>query len=134
MLSALLTLVPLAGFEDLALLIVRVTIGIIMVKFGWGKIKDPAANSKDFEENIAKPGWLFGNLVLITEFFGGIAIILGLLTSLAALAIAGEMVVGTFVKAFKWKLDFGDYSYDILIFVLCLVVLAFGAGAYALAS
>jgi hypothetical protein len=41
------------------------------------------------------------------------------------------MMVGTFWKL-KIKKPFSDYSYDIQLFALCLVVMSQGAGAYTL--
>lgn len=79
-----------------------------------------------------RPGWFFGSLVMVIEFFGGLAVLVGLAAPLAAAAIAFEMFVGTLTKAFKWKQGFGDWSYDVLILALCLVVLTFGVGAYAI--
>ena len=39
---------PLAGLSDLVLLIVRVVLGIVMLYYGWPKVKDPAKNARDF--------------------------------------------------------------------------------------
>jgi hypothetical protein len=36
------------------------------------------------------------------------------------------------MKAFAWKKPFTDYSYDLLLLGLCLLLLALGPGAYRL--
>lgn len=121
----------LATGSGAVLLTVRLILGGTMVYYGWEKLRDPQANIKDFDENIIRPGWLFGTLVLLTEFFGGLAVIFGIVTSLAAAAIGFEMLVGTIVKKWKWKLSFREYSYDLLLLGLSLVLLAFGSGPLA---
>ena len=40
------------------------------------------------------------------------------------------MRMGTFTKAVKWNRPFTDYSYDLLLLALCLLLLATGPGAY----
>jgi uncharacterized membrane protein YphA (DoxX/SURF4 family) len=48
----------------------------------------------------------------------------------AAAAFGFEMLLGTVVKATKWHKPFTDYSYDLLLLALCLLLLALGPGAY----
>jgi hypothetical protein len=79
-----------------------------------------------------KPGMLWGTLIAVVEFFGGLAILSGFYAELVAALFAFQMLVGTFWKL-KIKKPFSDYSYDIQLFAICLVVMAQGAGAYALA-
>jgi uncharacterized membrane protein YphA (DoxX/SURF4 family) len=76
-------------------------------------VGDPKKNAKDFDATGFRPGWLFGTLVLAAEFFGGIL-----------------MLLGTVVKATKWHKPFTDYSHDLLLLALCLLLLALGPGAY----
>ena len=120
------------GTANVVLLTVRLIAGGVMVYYGWGKVRDLRGTIKDFQDNIAQPGWLFGTLVTVTEFFGGLALILGIALSLSAAVIGFEMGFGTIVKKWKWGKDFPDYSYDILVLGLCLVLLAFGGGSFAL--
>jgi hypothetical protein len=40
------------------------------------------------------------------------------------------MLLGTVVKSTKWHKPFTDYSYDLLLLALCLLLLALGPGAY----
>jgi len=115
------------------LLLVRLVLAIVMIYYGWPKIRDLASNANDFVQMGFKPGILWGTLIAVVEFFGGVAIFVGLYAELAAALFAFQMIVGTF-----WKLKIGkpftDYSYDIQLFALCLVVMSQGAGAYALAT
>lgn len=121
-------LAPLAPAGDIVLAIVRVVLGVVMVHYGWPKAKDPAKNARDFESTGFRPGWLWGGLVLATELGGGAAVLVGLLTWVAAAFIGVEMLVGFIVKATKWRKPFTDYSYDLQLAALALVLLAFGPG------
>jgi putative oxidoreductase len=125
-------LAPLAGFTDLALLIVRLVLGIVMLYYGWPKVKDPAKNARDFDGTGFRPGWLWGGIVLVTEFGGGLAVLVGLLTWVAAALIGVEMLLGFVVKATKWRKPFTDYSYDLQLAALALVLLAFGPGRFSI--
>jgi putative oxidoreductase len=121
-------LAPLAGMADLVLLVVRVVLGVVMVYYGWPKLKDPAKNAREFESTAFRPGWLWGGIVLLTELGGGLAVLIGLLTWVAAALIGFEMLVGFVVKATKWRKPFTDSSYDLQLAALALVLLAFGPG------
>jgi uncharacterized membrane protein YphA (DoxX/SURF4 family) len=113
------------------LLLVRVVLAVVMIYYGWPKVRDPASNAKEFVQMGFNPGIFWGTLIAVVEFFGGIAIGLGLYAQLAAALFAFQMMVGTFWKL-KIKKPFSDYSYDIQLFALCLVVMSQGAGAYTL--
>ena len=122
---------PISIDPSLTLLIVRVIAGGVMMFYGWDKVKNPKSNAKDFAEMGFKPGWLWGSAVLFIEFFGGLALVLGIFVQFAAFLILIHMTTGTIWKM-KTKREFGDYSYDILVAALVLVLLTYGAGLYSL--
>ncbi len=80
-----------SGLSALGLLVLRVVTGLAFSFHGWGKIQHPFT-WMDVMGDEAAPG-IFQALAAVAEFGGGIALILGLLTPLAALGIAGTMVV-----------------------------------------
>jgi putative oxidoreductase len=125
-------LAPLAGQADVVLLVVRVVLGVAMIYYGWPKAKDPAKNARDFDGTGFRPGWLWGGIVMVTELGGGLAVLVGLLTWIAAALIGFEMLVGFMVKATKWRKPFTDYSYDLQLAALALVLMAFGPGRISL--
>jgi putative oxidoreductase len=124
---------PLAGVADVVLLVVRVIMGVTLVYYGWPKIRDPKKNAADFEKIGFRPGWLWGTLILLVEFGGGLAILLGVYAWVAAALLACHMATGTVWKITKARKPFTDWSYDLLLLALALILLATGPGAYRLA-
>jgi putative oxidoreductase len=124
---------PLAGYTDLVLLVVRIILGGTMMYYGWPKVKNPRRNARDIEAAGFRPGWLFGTIVMVVEFGGGLAIVIGLFTWVAAALIAFEMLTGTVWKIAGAHKPFPEWSYDLLLSALALTLLAFGPGAYAIA-
>ena len=123
---------PLAGSADLVVLVVRVVMGGVMVYYGWPKVKAPRKNAQDFEKGGFTPGWFWGTIVLLVEFMGGLSIVAGFYTWLAASLIGVEMLTGTVWKITKAHKPFPDWSYDLLLMALALMLLVVGPGAYAL--
>ena len=117
--------------EGAVLLLSRLILGVVMVFYGLPKVKDLRANAKDFVQMGFKPGLFWGTLGAFVEFFGGIAIVLGYYAEIAAAFVGFEMLVGTFWKL-KIKKPFTDYSYDLLLIALCLTLMYFGPGSFAL--
>lgn len=115
------------------LFFIRVLMGIILVYYGWPKCKNLASCAKDFEGMGFRPGVLWGTLIAVVEFFGGIAMLTGAYAELVASIFGFQMIVGTFWKV-KIKKDFTEYSYDLQLLALCVVLMAFGAGLYSIAS
>lgn len=116
---------------DWILLFSRVVLAMVMIYYGWPKIRDLRSNANDFVQMGFKPGMFWGTLIAGVEFFGGIAILLGYYAELAAALFAFQMMVGMFWKL-KIRKPFSDYSYDIQLFALSLTIMFHGAGRYAL--
>jgi putative oxidoreductase len=81
---------------NLALLVLRVTAGVVMLAhglnhiYGGGKI---AGTGRWFESLGMRPGRLHAWLASVTEVAGGALLVVGLLTPLAAAGVVGVMVV-----------------------------------------
>ena len=71
------------------LLLLRLVMGVAFVLHGWGKILNPLGW---MGPGATVPG-IFQMLAAMAEFGGGIALIVGLLTRLASLGIATNMIV-----------------------------------------
>lgn len=115
-----------------AIFILRVVLGVLFVVHGWPKIKNLRGTQENFSAMGFKPGVLWGTVAAVLEFFGGLAIVLGILTQAVALFIAAEMVVSTFWKIRKGQGFVGGYELDVVLFASALALAALGAGAYAL--
>jgi putative oxidoreductase len=74
----------------LALLLLRLFVGIAFIQHGTGKLMHPS----EFAAEFSIPVWL-GLATMLTQFIGGILLIIGALTPLAALGIAGTMLTAT---------------------------------------
>lgn len=126
--------------QDLALhvslLMIRVMVGIIFMAHGLPKIwdrKTTLATIKYFKSlRVPAPGF-FTYLVGFVEFFGGLAVFIGFLTPLFAFMLAMVMIVAIALtgmnRAFK-----GGYEFDLLLFVLGLVLFIVGGGMFSLSA
>lgn len=84
---------------DIAALILRVAAGLIFLPHGWSKISSDGgagAFAADMTANYGIPAFL-GYAAVWAEVAGAALLIVGLLTRLDALLLAGTMFVATFV-------------------------------------
>ena len=132
MLDMIFSTAPLAVIAPWVLTGIRIILGAIMIYYGSFKINDLKKTHVEFVDMGFRPGWLWGTLIAVLEFFGGILMVLGCGTGIVALMFGFEMLMGTLWKIIKTDKPFTDYSYDILLFGLCLTVLAFGPGFFGL--
>ena len=78
--------------QPLGLLILRLALGAIMIAHGWQKIADHMHGITGMIHQLGLPTFM-AYVVVATELGGGILIVVGFLTRLAALAIFVDMVV-----------------------------------------
>ena len=124
------------NFASATLLVLRLITGVAFIIHGWGKIHSPL-------------GWLpvnapiqipaiFQLLAAVSEFAGGIALILGLLTPLASFGISITMLVAASVHMLVFKDPFittsGGTSYELALiyFAIAIVLIAVGPGKFSL--
>ncbi len=128
---------------ELARIISRIALAWIFVYHGSGTLfntfQGPGLrNGAIFYATTAHlhPGTFFAVLSGTTEFFGGVAIGVGLFGRLAALALIGEMVVAMITVTFKHGLESSGlgqgYEINIALLALAAVVVALGTGRYSL--
>ncbi|MCP2299970.1 putative oxidoreductase [Nocardia amikacinitolerans] len=83
--------------SDIGLLILRVVFGGLLAAhgaqklFGWFSGYGLAATQASFEQMGYNPGKLFGTLAGLTELVGGLMLVAGVLTPLAAAIVLGTM-------------------------------------------
>ena len=131
---------PLAQFAGFAPLILRVMAGIVMAAHGWQKLVEfgPANFGRQALGNLGVPlPVFFGYVVTFVELIGGILLIVGLLSRLAALILAIEMVFTTLLV--KVHVGFiapqgsgAGAELDLLLLAAFLTILLVGPGRLAL--
>jgi putative oxidoreductase len=128
--------VPQPTLASAALLVLRLIVGAAFVFHGWGKIQTPFGWNPP-ESPISIPVF-FQFLAAISEFGGGIAWILGLLTPVASLGIGFTMAVAVYLHSMVFKDPFvnmiGGASYEpALVYLgIALIFLALGPGKFSL--
>jgi putative oxidoreductase len=118
--------------QPLALLILRLVLGIIMIGHGYSKVFGGLHHHVQMVSSLGLPGWL-AYFSAAAEFFGGILVILGLLTRFAALAIAIDMVVA--IVKVHWHnglLGNGGYQFPLALAAIAFALIFLGAGPMAL--
>ncbi len=119
----------LAQLPDVALLLLRVMVGVVFITSGWNHVKDPEARSKDIE---ASKG--FTIFLGAAELAGGLGVILGVLAQLAAIGLILLMLGAIRKKIFVWRTGFwgksgtNGWSYDTMLVVMNLVIVTSGGG------
>jgi len=123
----------LSAGQDVALLIARAFFGALFLVHGIPKMKD-LKGTIGFVKGTGFPGGAaFAVAFSLLEFFGGIALVLGLLTQVVAVLFALEMVAtAVFAKTKLGKKFVLGYELDVLYLVLAMVVAMLGAGAWSL--
>jgi putative oxidoreductase len=112
----------------------RLTVGLVFIGTGWGKLHS-LNDVTDFFASLHIPAPGFNaRLAASTEFFGGILVLIGLGTRLAALPLAFTMVVAILtakrgdITGLPALVGFEEWSYLVFFIWLALV----GAGPLSL--
>ena len=119
---------------DVALLIIRIICGLAFIQHGWGKIQNPL-NWMGPDATI--PG-LFQLLAAISEFVGGMALVLGFLTRLGAFGIGCTMSVAIYFHSIVLGDPFvnmkGGSSFEpaIVYLSIAILLLIIGPGRFSL--
>lgn len=122
----------LLAFKLFAPVILRMVLGVVFIVHGYPKLFKDFAGTVGFFESIGlKPAKFWVLMVGVVEFFGGIALIAGFATQLAALLIAINMV-GAIILV-KRKMGFvNGYEFDLALLAMALALVFLGAGFYAI--
>jgi putative oxidoreductase len=115
-----------------ALFALRVVCGAAFMFHGWSKIANPFGW---MGPTATMPG-ILQSLAALSEFGGGLAWILGLLTPLASFGIACTMVVAVYMHAIVMGDPFvgraGSYELASIFLTVSLLFLAAGPGKFSL--
>jgi len=118
--------------QPLALLLMRLVLGAIMMTHGYHKVFGGFHHHMEMVGSLGLPRGL-AYLSAGTEFFGGIAIILGLFTRFFSLAFMIEMSVAI------WKVHFkngftgnGGYEFPLALASIAFALICFDGGPWGL--
>ena len=114
-----------------ALLLLRLVAGLAFIYHGWGKIQNPFGW---MGPEAPVPGF-FQFLAALSEFGGGIAWMIGLLTPLASLGLFFTMVVATYTHAIVKGDPFvnpggGSYELALVYLVIAVLLILMGPGKF----
>lgn len=122
----------------LAALTLRVPVGIILAAhgaqkiFGWFGGYGLEGTGQWMASIGLEPGYLMGLLAGSAEFYGGLALVLGLLTRPAAVVSAFTMLVAIFSVHFEHGLFLTNngYEYALALFAATVALTIQGAGSF----
>ena len=116
--------------QPLALLVMRVVLGAIMIAHGYHKVFGGFHHHMEMVGSLGIPRWM-AYLSAGTEFFGGIAIVLGLFTRFFSLAFVIEMGMAIWKVHFKNGLmGSGGYEFPLALAAMAFALLCFDGGPW----
>jgi putative oxidoreductase len=123
----------LAGFQDVAFLVLRLMVAAVFATSGWSHLKDPEGRSKSI-------GMSKGFTVFLgaAELAGALGVMFGVLTQLAAAGLTLLMLGAIQKKIFVWKTGFwgkhgtDGWHYDLMMVVMNLAIIVTNGGKYVL--
>ncbi len=127
----------LESFQPTTALLLRLALGFALAYWGWSKVI-PAHGAgalsalnhhAAFVHSLGMPYWL-GYVSAITEFLGGICLLLGLLTRFWAILGAVNMIFAICLVTLHH--GYQASQYPLALTVMALMIASFGPGALAL--
>ncbi|QNI33833.1 DoxX family protein [Alloacidobacterium dinghuense] len=131
-----------ATTNDVTIAICRLILGIVFFvhgaqyTLGWFGGYGFRGTMHFFTTQLGIPA-IFAALAILAQFLGGLGLIVGFLSRIAAFGIACDMLVAIFKVHFAFGFFmnwFGNqkgegYEYHLLVLALCLLIIVKGAGA-----
>jgi len=114
--------------QPVALLALRVTLGVIMLAHGSIKVHRHMSEFAGYIASLGLPLWL-GYASAFTEFVGGILLITGTFTRLAAFFVFLNMCVA--IGKVHWQhglLGAGGYEFALALCTMAFALIFYGAG------
>jgi putative oxidoreductase len=117
-------------FTDFALVFLRVMAGIVFIDSGYNHVRDPAKRGA----SIGLPPGVTAGLG-VAELLGGFAVIVGVLTQLAAIGLILVMLGALQKKIFVWKTGFWGkdglgWNYELTLVSMLIVIICTNGGRF----
>ena len=117
--------------QPLALFVMRLALGTIILDHGYHKVFGGLHHHVQLVTSLGLPAWS-AYLSSFTEFFGGILVLIGLFTRVAAFAICINMCVAIAkVHLHNGLMGNGGYEFPLALAALAFALVFFGGGAIA---
>jgi putative oxidoreductase len=118
------------NYHDIAILILRLGVGVVFILAGWGKLTGIEGTVGFFGDiGIPAPGimaWVVG----IVEFFGGIMVLTGTYIRIPALLLATVMLVA--IISTKLDRPFNAMRLDLMLLLMNLALALLNSGRYSI--
>lgn len=117
---------------SVVILLLRLILGIVFIVHGWQKVGNLSATVEGMTSNGLPEVIVY--LVSFGEFLGGIALVIGLLTKIAAGGIAIIMAGAAFIVHWSggFLLSNNGYEYALTLLIISIVVLLSPPGDFSL--
>ncbi len=120
----------LLGYSDYGVALLRIALGIVFLKHGM--MKFGLWNMRPSDQMPAQMLNIM-RILSIVEPIAGFAIVFGVFTQFAAIALAVVMIGAMYFKIFKWKKPFagdGGWEFDFILLAVTLALIFSGGGAW----
>ena len=126
------TFPALARLLPMALLLMRLMVGAIFITSGWSHVTRAEERAKSIE--MSKGFTLF---LGVAELAGGLGVVFGVLTQLAALGLIALMLGAIYKKIAVWHTGFwgeksSGWHYDLMLVIMNLVIVTTNGGPFVL--
>jgi len=121
---------PSALQQSLGLLILRIAVGAVFINHGYAKLFKfgfAGVTGAFTQMGVPVPG-VMGPFVALLEFFGGIALVIGLLTRLFALGFTIDMLVA--ILLVQLNKGFSGFELEFTLMCASLALVFTGVGLY----
>jgi putative oxidoreductase len=120
------------SYPDLASLLLRLAVGTLFIVHGYPKLTAQRKQGEAWMKSVGMPAAMIP-LGGVFEFFGGLALILGLLTPIVAVLSALWMLSTTWFSKSKLKKKYASgYEIDVTLLFIAIALALLGSGIYSI--
>jgi putative oxidoreductase len=118
---------------DVAVLVLRVVLAVIMIYHGWPKLTDLGGTIEGFTGMGVPLPALSAIFATVAEVGGGLLLLIGVLTDVAGLLIAIDMLGAIVVVHAKngFAVNEGGFEWPLALLAMALAIALAGPGRYA---